>query len=478
MPSRLFRRIPWATLRVRLTLWNTAVVLLASLASLYAVRIGTRTALYREADVVLRGEVNEIAIALGDLHPDTDAVIAELRRKATGHQERGWFTQLLNGKGTTLWKSESCPRQVIEWPVAHEKVENLVQVEAYRFARRRITDPDDEPFHIRIGMSTDYLEEDINDLTRLLIPVGLMLLLLTPLAGYWLALRATRPVGEILSRAEGLKPTRLGDRLEVHGTRDELDRLSLTINRLLDQVAGHVERQQQFVADAAHELRGPLSAMQSSLEVALAQDRNPADYRESLVDVLEETRQLSKLANDLLLLAETVSETRTVARDSICIAAIARQSVAMFAGVAEDRGITLTLTLADGLWIDPRAPGHNTLISGDAAQIRQVLSNLLDNSLRFTVEGGRITVLIMSPKNGEVVLSVTDTGCGIEEQHLARVFDRFYQTDAARNRADTRRGGGLGLAICQSIVERHGGRIGLVSRLGWGTIITIHLPII
>jgi len=477
MPSRLLRPIPWATLRVRLTLWNTAVVLLASLASLYAVRIGTRTALYREADIVLRGEVNEMAIALRDFHPNTDAVIAELRRKATGHEERGWFTQLLNGKGTTLWKSESCPSQVIEWPVAHGKVENLVQVEAYRFARRRITDPDDEPFHIRIGMSTAYLEEDINNLTRLLFPVGLMLSLLTPLAGYWLAVRATRPVGEILSRAEGLKPTRLGDRLEVHGTHDELDRLSLTINRLLDQVAGHVERQQQFVADAAHELRGPLSAMQSSLEVALAQDRSPDDYRESLGDVLEETRRLSKLTNDLLLLAETVSETHTVARDSVCIAAIARQSVAMFAGVAEDRAIALTLTLADGLWIDQQAHGRNTLINGDAAQIRQMLSNLLDNALRFTLWGGRITVLIMSDlKTGEVVLSVTDTGCGIEEQHLARVFDRFYQTDAARNRADTRRGGGLGLAICKSIVEQHGGRISILSRLGQGTIITIHLP--
>ncbi|NDC63866.1 MAG: HAMP domain-containing protein, partial [Planctomycetia bacterium] len=280
MPSRLLRRFPWATLRGRLTALNTAVVLLAGLAALAAVRIGARTALYREADAVLRGEVNEVAMALRDLHPDMGAVVAELRRKATGHEERGWFTQLLTDDGTTIWKSDRCPDEVAAWPVAREKIENLVQVGGYRFARRRITDPADEPHHVRVGMPTAFLEDDIDALTRLLIPVGLGLSLLTPLAGYWLAVRATRPVAEILQKAENLRPTRLGDRLEVRGTRDELDRLSRTINRLLDQVADHVDRQQQFVADAAHELRGPLAAMQSALEVAISQDREATAYRD------------------------------------------------------------------------------------------------------------------------------------------------------------------------------------------------------
>ena len=112
MPSRLLSQIPWATLRVRLTVLNTAVVLLATIAVLLAVRFGARAALYRETDAVLRGEVNEVAIALRDLHPDTGALIAELRRKASGHEERGWFTQLLDGDGNTLWRSESCPDEI------------------------------------------------------------------------------------------------------------------------------------------------------------------------------------------------------------------------------------------------------------------------------------------------------------------------------------------------------------------------------
>ena len=470
MPSRLLNWIPWATLRVRLTLWNTAVVLLVMLAALLAVRIGARAALYREADAVLSGEVSEVAIALRDLYPNTDALVAELRRKATGHAERGWFTQLLTDDGKTIWKSDSCPEVVAKWPVAQDKIENLVQLGGYRFARRRITDPADEPFHVRIGMATAFLDDDINTLARLLLPVAAGLSLLTPLVGYWLALQATKPVAEILRTAAQLKPTRLGDRLEVHGTKDELDRLSLTINYLLDEVAGHVERQQQFVADAAHELRGPLAAMQSSLEVAISQDRTADDYRDTLADVLEEARHLSKLANDLLLLAETGDDARVRPSEQVDVAAIARQTVAMFDGAAEERSVGLTLRAAFPFGAAPT-------VAGDAAQLRQVFGNLLDNALRFTPAGGRVTVSIDADDAGHgLVVKVADTGCGIDAEHLGRVFDRFYKTDAARTRGPLARGGGLGLAICRSIVERHGGSIAIASTAGMGTTFTVRLP--
>jgi heavy metal sensor kinase len=469
MPSRLFNRIPWATLRVRLTVWNTLVVLLITLVALLAVKVGARAALYREADAVLRGEVNEVTIALRDLYPNTDAVVDELRRKAAGHEERGWFTQLLNDEGTTLWKSASCPPEVVRWPVAREKIEALVQVGGYRFARRRITDPSDEPFHVRIGMATAFLDDDINTLTRLLLPVALGLSLLTPLVGYWLALRATKPVAEILRTAEQLKPTRLGDRLEVFGTQDELDRLSVTINHLLDEVAGHVERQQQFVADAAHELRGPLAAMRSSLEVAVSQDRTAEDYRETLADVLEEARHLSKLTNDLLLLAEAGDDTRVRPRERVDLGAIARQTVAMFGGVAEERSV--------GLLLEPTKAAIQ--VAGDAPQLRQVFGNLLDNAIRFTPEGGRVAVsVVFDEDRHEAVVTVADTGCGIEADHLDRVFDRFYKTDVSRTRSEAARGGGLGLAICRSIVDRHGGTIAVTSTIGRGTTFTVRLPIV
>ena len=469
MPSRVLEGIPWNTLRVRLTLWNSAVVLLVTLAAFAAVSVGARAALYREADAVLRGEVRETAIALKDLSPDTDAVIAELRRKAAGHEERGWFTQLLEVDGATLWRSDSCPDMIATFlPVRIDENEIVVQVGPYRYARRRILDAHGRVFHVRIGMSTDPLEEDVNRLLRQFVPVGAVLALLTPLVGYWLALRATTPVAIVLKTADQLEPTRLGDRLPVRGTNDELDRLASTINRLLDQVASYVERQQQFVTDAAHELRGPLAAMQSSLEVAISQDRAVGDYRDTIAEVLDESRHLSKLANDLLLLAESGTEEAATAREPVDVGAIVRQTVTMFAGAAEERSVHLALDVRGGL----------SKASADPTQLRRVFGNLLDNALRFTPAGGEVVVTVRPEDGGRFVLvTVADTGSGIEPGHLPHVFDRFYKADTSRTHATTARGGGLGLSICRSIVERHGGMITVASRPGGGSTFSVRLPL-
>jgi two-component system, OmpR family, heavy metal sensor histidine kinase CusS len=455
----------WTTLRARLTLWNTAVVLLMTAATLVSVWLGARAALYREADATLRGSVREVAMAVADLYPDTDAVVDELQRKEAGHAERGWFSQLLTDDGVTLWKSGRCPEAVADYPpTAADRRENIVQVGPYRYVRLAVDVPGRRPLHVRIGMSTEMLDDNLGALMRLLIPIGLALSVMTPLAGYWLAVRATRPVADILRTAERLRPTRLGDRLVVSSSGDELDRLSSTINRLLDQVADHVERQERFVADAAHELRGPLTAMQSALEVAVSQDRSPEENRETLVDVLEALRHLAKLANDLLLLAESSDASAPRLRERVDLAGVAALAVDMFAGAAEERGIELVLTTAER----PRT-------EGDAARLRQVVGNLLDNALRFTPRGGRVAVELAAA-GPDARLTVSDTGVGIPPADLERIFDRFAVADPARTRAADRCGG-LGLAICKSLVEGCGGSIGIASQPGAGTTVTIRLPL-
>jgi two-component system OmpR family sensor kinase len=452
----------WGTLRVRLTLWNTSVALLMTATSLVAVWLAARAALYRETDGVLIGNVREVAIAITDLEPDIDAVVAELQRRAKANAERGWFTHLLTEDGATIWKSDLCPESVATYPPSRkDRRENLVQVGPYRYARLAIDSANSRPFHIRVGMSTDSLDENIRALMRLLVTVGLALSLLTPLVGYWLALR---PVSAILATADRLRPTQLSDRLAVSGTGDELDRLSATINRLLDEVARHVERQEQFVADAAHELRGPLTAIQSTLEVAVSQDRPAAEYRETLTDVLEAAQHLSKLANDLLILAESGEASVPPVREAVDLAGVAAQAVAMFAGVAEERGVSLEL--------DARS---RPVVGGDAGRLRQVVGNLLDNALRFTPQGGGVVVTVAGEGASEGVVTVRDDGSGIAPGNIERIFDRFWVIDPARSHA-ARRSGGLGLAICKSVVEGCGGSITIASRPGAGTTVTVRLP--
>jgi two-component system, OmpR family, heavy metal sensor histidine kinase CusS len=452
------------SLRTRLTLWNTAVVLLMTAITLLAVRVVAKAVLYREADANLQGATDQIASALQELLPDIDAVVADARRMTASHAERGWFTHLLTSDGTTIWKSDYCPDSVATLPPTNPDRERaIVQVGPLRYARLALQTPAGPVYHVRVGMHTEVLDKSLNGLMRLLVPVGAVLSLLTPLAGAWLAARATRPVADILHTAERLQPTRLTDRLPVRGTDDELDRMSQTINRLLDEVAALVERQEQFVADAAHELRGPLAAVQGALEVAINREHTAQEYRETLDDILASTRHLSKVANDLLLLAERGGQQRLAAGPGGDAAAVARQATAMFAGVAEERELALTCS----------APG-TIPVTMDTEDLRRVLANLLDNAVRFTPAGGRIEVRVTADPAPTIV--VADTGCGIEEADLARVFDRFYKADRSRTHAGTIRSGGLGLAICKSLVDGAGGRIGVESSRGRGTVVSVTLP--
>jgi len=456
---------PFATsLRTRLTLWNTAMVLLMTAVTLLSVRVVARATLYREADANLADAVDQIASALRDLLPDIDAVVADAQRMMASHAERGWFLHLLDSEGTTIWKSRNCPAAVAELqPSALDREQTIVQVGPHRYVRQAIRPADGPAYHVRVGMHTGALDANLAGLMRLLVPLGLLLSLLTPAAGAWLATRATQPMAEILHTAERLEPTRLSDRLPVRGTGDELDRMSQTINRLLDEVAAHVERQEQFVADAAHELRGPLAAVQGMLEVAAAGDHPPDEYRETLTDVLVATRHLSKVANDLLLLAERGSRPASRAAATTDAAAVARHAAAMFAGVAEERGLTLECTAPD------RVP-----VAMDTDDLRRIVANLVDNAVRFTPAGGRIGVRVAAAPGP--TLAVADTGQGIAAEDLGRIFDRFYKADRSRRHVGGGRSGGLGLAICKSLVEAAGGTIAVSSRPGGGTTVTATLP--
>ena len=473
-----FRRIPWGSLRVRLTLLNSAAVLLAMLILLFAVRVGVRSALFNETEQTLLGEVREMAMSLEEYYPKSgsfvasrDLLVAELRRKAESHRDRSWFLQLIenNQDGTnTVWASDNCPEEILTEPIDEAVTEKVKRAAKHRWARRFIDTIGGQKLYVRIGMPDAVIEKDVDNLTWFLLPIGIGFTLLTPLAGYWLALRATQPIAGILKTAGKLKPTKLGDRLLTRGTNDELDQLSATINRLLDQVARHVERQQQFVADAAHELRGPLAAMQNTLEVATANNRSLDSYQGTIEEALGETRHLTKLTNDLLLLAEVGNSLGSVFNEACDLGDVARQTAAMFGGTAEERSIELTI----------QTSGEAT-VRGDERQLRQVISNLVDNALRFTPDGGRIDLSVESDRAAhEAIVTVADSGRGVEPEHLERVFDRFFQADVARDRSDIKRGGGLGLSICRSIIERHGGRISLDSPgVGRGATVRVIVPL-
>ncbi len=452
------------SLRFRLTAWNTAVVLLTVVGALVGVREGLRHTLLRETDEQLREDAEEIADAVRESYPDLQPVFNEIDRKAAAHRHQDLFVELLDPQGGVVRATRNVPEPVLV--EGEPRPAGLSTTASYRVAQHVMSVSGVPAYQVRVGASLANIEEDVAVLTRLMSIAGAAVLLLAPLGGFWLAGRATRPLVRIINTAARLRPRRMEERLPIRGTGDQLDQLSITINRFLDLIADYLKRNREFVANAAHELRSPLAAIQSSVDVALNVDRTPQAYQDLLYEIVDECRRLGVLVNQLLLLAEGDGGELLALRELARLDELVAASVDMFRGAAEERGILLAA-----------ATNGPVEVTGDGGRLRQVINNLIDNSLKFTPPGGRIDVgLRRDPADGQVVLRVSDTGSGISPVDLPHVFERFYRGDKARQRDGRDSGNGLGLSICRSIVAAHGGTIEARSTEGQGATFEVRLP--
>ena len=280
--------------------------------------------------------------------------------------------------------------------------------------------------------------------------------------GYALARRALAPVERLRTLTEEITAERLDRRLPVTNPHDELGRLAQTVNDMIARLERSFAEVRRFTADASHELRTPLAVLRTEAELALGRPPDGADHDQLPGSVLEECERLTRLTDQLLALAREDAGTARPAREPLDLAALVRDVADTLAPLAEAKQVRLAVR-AD----------RPVALRGDAARLRRVFVNLVDNAVKYTPEGGSVAVEA-SAAGGAAVAVVRDPGVGIPPEHLPRVFDRFYRVDKARSRAAG--GAGLGLSIARSIVEAHGGRIELASAPGRGTTCTVSLP--
>lgn len=459
-PRELFR-----TLRFRLTLWVTVVVTLMVTLTLAAVRQVALSRLEEDFDEVLVEDTTEIGLAVKELYPrQFELLVHALERRVLGHAHRGWFVELYDARHKLLWASSNVP--VLPTPHFPGRGRKLIDIHDYRLIEARLPASDGTAIFVRSGAGRGPLQEDIDLLNRIMLLAGVLIVLLAPLGGFILAGRATRPIAWIIATTARLHPNRLDERLPIRGTGDELDQLSQTINGMLDRIARYLDQNREFVGNAAHELRSPLAAIRSSVEVALNRSRTPEEYVALLTDVMEECTRLGHLVNRLLLLAEGDAGRFGGHGQIARLDEVVRQSVDMFEAVAESEGVALT---AGPL---PPAP-----VLGDESHLRQVVRNLIDNAIKFSPPPGEVRIdLEADPSRSEVVLTVRDRGVGIPLDLVPRVFERFYRVDKSRHRTAAVGGHGLGLSICAAIVTGLGGTIEVQSEPGRGTTFTVRLP--
>lgn len=281
---------------------------------------------------------------------------------------------------------------------------------------------------------------------------------------WWLAGRAVRPVHEVIDQAEAIGEGSLDRRIEAYADTQEYRRLVEVLNTMLGRIQGAFETQRRFTGDASHELRSPLTALRGEIELALRRERSPEEYRQVLASNLEEIVRLSRIAEDLLMLARADAGVLRGHEQMVDVRVAAERVVGRLRGAAGSIGTGLSVDVVG----EPR-------VSIDPDLLDQVLWNLCDNALKFTPSHGTVNVKLEHTK-GRFEIVVTDSGPGLGE-NPDRLFDRFVRADVARTPGQSRSGAGLGLSIVRAIAEGYGGSVRGENLPGRGARVTVVLPL-
>ncbi len=283
--------------------------------------------------------------------------------------------------------------------------------------------------------------------------------------GWWISGRIVQPIQMISETAAQISATNLDRRIETQNLDQELVQLGIVLNGTFERLEHSFQRLTQFTADASHELRTPLAVIQSQTELALSQPRSAESYQQTLETCLKSAERMRTLVDGLLLLARTDSDYSELRKETVDLRNVAENAIAQLHEKATSAGIELECA----------APETMVSVSGDVRFLLQVPINLIDNAIQHSASGGKIFVEVKTEGNN-AVLSVRDTGCGINSEHLPHLFERFYRVDTGRSRQHG--GSGLGLSICKSLVESHGGTISCESQVGIGSLFVVRLPLI
>jgi len=268
------------------------------------------------------------------------------------------------------------------------------------------------------------------------------------------------PVARMTSRADRIGIDDLSERIVVPRVQDEVGHLARTLNAMLDRLQEGVETRQRLVADASHELRAPLAAMRSELEVSLRTDALSQQARAVLDSVREEVVRMGRTIDNLLALARVDEGRLQLLVRSHDLREIAVETVRTHRAAATAAGVEVVVT------------GDATAVQGDRDRLQQVIGNLVDNAVRFTPSGGQVRVCVWAEAS-DAGVTVSDTGPGVPTAARTRIFERFARQDSARGRSG---GAGLGLAICREIVAAHGGRIWVDDHAPRGSSFVVSLP--
>ena len=479
------------SIRTKLTLWYTALLGIMLLSFSGISYVFTKSTLSDNLDRSLHSEVTWVN---GFIEPKAKKVrlkrsalleLQQLKKSAPAPEEtqqistdsaavdeiwnqiyqhtilspRRQYIQILDRNGDLLYRSPSLGKQSLQFtdiPYGWIKVVTTHNDEGREL---RIASTQNDYVKILVAYPLDELNDVLDGIFSIFLILAPVALLISIIGGWFLAHRSLKPVDAITKTAREISAQNLNQRLPSQAVDDELGRLTATFNDMIGRLQESFSQIQQFSADASHELRTPLTIMRGEIEVALRRKRLPTPTRELLTSVHDELVRLSSIVESLMILIKTES-----GRLAFQFSDIALDE--MIQGLAEDARVLASAKKisVECLQINP------VIIRGDAARLKQLFLNLIENAIKYTPQRGTITFSV-TRENNQAVVSIDDTGIGIPKKDLQKVFDRFYRVKSDGS------GSGLGLAIAKWIAEAHHGTIRVTSREKKGSTFTVTLPL-
>ncbi len=456
------------TLAFRLTLWYGGIFALSLCAAFAFFYLFISSVLKDGIDEELRSRLRKLDSLLQVNGIEAVRRVAVVEAQAGG--EKQIFIRLFYPDGTTFSSSNMSYWNDI--PISRNAVDRIIEGEVRVFDtvtisnrkhRVRILYSVISPgILLQLGQSLEARDRFSEAFRKIFALTMTVLGLFAGITGWFMAKRATTGVEAVTRMARGISEgAALNQRVPVDNREDEIARLAVTFNQMLDRIETLVKNIKEMSDNIAHDLKSPLTRIRGSAEITLTTGKTMDEYQFMAAGVIEESDRLLDMINTMLAISKTEAGVELMEGGPVDIGELVADACDLFEPMAEDKGVKL--------WLKEKIPCK---VRGNIPMIQRMMANLIDNAIKYTPFGGKVDLFVAGSEQGNVIIRVVDTGIGISEKDLPHIFERFFRCDPSRNQMGT----GLGLSLARAVARAHGGDIQVESSAGAGSSFSVILP--